>query len=149
MSESPTQRQAIKRLLSLVLAEVRPEEVLLVDHIFDEPRELDQRTGGLGWGGAVAGLLWIDLLLPALRHLAKATSDGFGKKWGERLAEWLWPKKSAPKPLDPEALTKVRLAMVEHLAAQGVPSQDCARVGDSVVAVLVGKPELLRQIVGA
>ena len=146
MKYSSEQQSGIKSLLSDVLFSTKPEEVFLVDHVFDRPVDVQRRSDALAFGGGPEVILWMYPIFHVLCDLAKATGKGFSEKWGEQLAQWLWGDKPSAR-LEPTALANLRIAVVQRLSSEGVSVQDSERVGDSVLAALVARPELLRQVV--
>jgi hypothetical protein len=146
MNYSANQKEAIKQLLADVLAQTRPEEVFLVPNVFDEQSSVEGRTDGLGFGSHAEVVLMMYPIFSVLKELAGSASEGFAKKWGEHLAELIWSKKSDGK-IDSLALASLRAAVVQRLSTEGVPDAESERVGDSVVSVLISRPELIRQII--
>src|SRR5215467_12294985 len=86
---SSEQRVSIKEFLASVLTTTRPEEVLLVDTVFDKTVDVTGKGNGLGFGGGVQVILWLYPLLDVLSDFAKDVGKGFAEKWGEQLADWL------------------------------------------------------------
>ena len=145
MNYSSEQQSAITGLLREVLSTTKPEEAFLADHVFEAPVNVQRRTDALGFGGGAEVILWIYPLFHIFCELAKGAGDGFSKKWGEQLAQWLWGDRRAAR-LEPEALGSLRKAVVQRLSKEGIAIQDCERVGDSVLAVLIDHPDLLKKI---
>jgi hypothetical protein len=145
MNYSTEQQTAIKQVLTGVLSTAKPEEVFLVDSVFDQPIEINRRTDALGFGGGAEVILWLYPLFHVLCELTGDAGKGFAEKWGGQLAEWMWKKKPEAS-LEAAMLTNLRTAVVQRLTVEGVASPDSERVGDTLVAVLVNHPEFLRHI---
>jgi hypothetical protein len=142
------QRAGIEEILSTVLSQTRPEELLLVPGVFDKEVDVSRRSDALGFGADAQTVLWLYPLFSVLSGIAVTAADGFAKKWGEQLAQWLW-NKVGHGTLDAEALNGVRADVIQHLLAEGVGAQDSERVGDCLISELIRRPTLLRQIAGA
>lgn len=145
MEYSKTQQSAIKEVLTIVLSQERPEEVLLVEGAFTRPPNVQRKRDGLGFGDQVQVVLWMLPLLHVLGELASTAAKGFAEKWGEHLFEW-WKKPSSDH-LDAAALDKLRVALITELSAAGVSNTNAYKTSNSVVALLVSRPELLRGLV--
>jgi hypothetical protein len=144
MTYTSDQRTAIQQLLSEILSRVKPEETFLVETVFDRQVDVGGRTDALGFGGDATVLLWILPLAKVLQEFAATTFEGFSKKWGEQVAEWLWKKKASR--LEASDLMTFRSAMVQRLSAEGIAVEACERIGDTALAVLLAQPEILRQM---
>ena len=144
MKYSKIQQEAIKQILTEVLSSTRPEEVALVESSFDKD---DSKSDLLGFGSGVEVELAIMALLPILEKLATTAANKFAEGWGQHLAEWLFAKDKPDHALNSECLIELREAVVMRLRDQGFDSANAARIGDSMTAVMISHPTLVRELI--
>ena len=128
-----------------MLSVERPEEVVLVESSFEKD---DSKNDMLGFGAGVEVALAITTLLPILKKLASTAADKFAEEWGHDLAEWLFAKGKTDHALNLQCLIELREAVVMRLRDQGFDPANAARIGDSVAAVMVSRPTLVRELIG-
>ncbi len=145
---SKLQKRTITQVVSAVLMETRPEEVFLVDNLFDPFVTLSEKTDALGFGSGPEVSLWMYVILEVLKEFASTSAKEFAKIWGERIYSRLWGKHPSQDPLDPVGLKTLRSRMVERMIKSGVSSIQANSVGDCLVATLAQNPKLIRDLIG-
>lgn len=145
---SRSQEASIQQVISSVLAETRPEEAFLVEHLFKPTVDTAKRTGALGSGVDAGVILWMYPLLEVLREFAGTAANEFAKKWGDHLDDWLWHRRASAPLLNRDALTRLHSRVVEKLLSRGATEKEANSAGDSLIAMLALEPALIRDIVG-
>jgi len=122
------QQDAVKQILTLVLSDVRPAELILVDSVFDKQVDVGRKSDGLGFGEAIQVTLLTYAIAGVLGELATTAAKGFAKKWGEELAAYLKPGAGKAEPAD------------------GTIPADADKVADTVIAVIATRPDLTTKL---
>jgi hypothetical protein len=143
MTLSDIQINAIEHVLRDVLAEVSPEEVMLIEGSVTakSAREFD---GMLGFGIGPEFLLVLPVVLEGLKELASTATVEVAKKWGKDLAEWMTGKRS--DAFSTRELQRFAELLRGRLEKRGFPSDKAVQITDCVVATLVSRPKLLQDI---
>jgi len=140
------QQDAVKQILTLVLSDVRPAELILVDSVFDKQVDVGRKSDGLGFGEAIQVTLLTYAIAGVLGELATTAAKGFAKKWGEELAAYLKPGAGKAEPADGTILSSLRSAISERLRSEGTIPADADKVADTVIAVIATRPDLTTKL---
>jgi hypothetical protein len=146
MGLTKAQKIAIREIAEQVISGSRPSEMILVKHL--DVDKLRSGSGGmLGFDLGASAHVVLPHLAALLVTLADAGAEEYAKKWGERLAVWIFREKE-PQMLDASCLQKVGEAFRLKLVQEGRSEQESARISDALISTLVSHPSLLRKLVG-
>jgi hypothetical protein len=144
MALANIQARAMEQILRDVLAEVSPEEVILVDGSVTA-KPASEFNGVLGFGIGAECLLVLPIVLDVLKELASTTTVELAKKWGKDLAEWITGHPS--ESVGVRELNQFAGILKGRLEKRGFTLEKSIQITDCVVATLASRPKLLQELV--
>ena len=147
MSIEADQESAIREILTDVLNQTRPDELVLVQTI-DRPFDDREQGGVLAFGTDQAIALLMPSLLGLLLDFAKTVPHKLAEKVGEHLATILLsvkPDREAAAQTDIGALS---ISFRRALRQRGFQAEDAAKASDCLATTLLSNPVVFRRLLG-